>query len=597
MFGLILIGSIILSGAVSAAGLATSPQPKYQHDNQNTGQSQYKGPTTNTTKWVSNLSGETGSPVIGGDGTIYIGSAAARKLYAFYPNGKQKWCLNNSFYGNTPTIGSDGTIYVDYNVYGTNSYSVLNAINPNGTKKSWNFNTTKLNFKTGTSDIQTDLCIGSDGTIYCAGYYRYSVWDPYWEEYNYVTNGILYAINPDSTLKWNYTIPTEGTIISSQVAIGHDGTIYLGSSDYLYALNPSGTLKWKYLTNADVSDPVIGKDGTVYLAISHNLLAINPNGSLKWNKIFNPSSEPAVGSDGTIFIGSFDNKLYAINPNGTIKWSYSTASNLMNSDPAIDSQGTVYFASGIDWDSNLSWGKLYAINSNGTLKWKFNCTGYLQSSIAIGSDGTLYFGCTKDYNPYSFSLYALQDPDKTSPTAYATPTGGLYNTSKTVILKMSELGTIYYTLNGTTPTTSSKKYTTPLVITASTILKFFAKDLAGNLSPIYTQKYTIDKIAPKVSSTTPTNLKTGVSRTATITIKFNENIKASTYFSAIKIKNLSTGKYETITKTVSGNILYIKTSKRTANTWYQVTIPAKAIKDYASNNLQAAYTFKFKTGT
>lgn len=31
--GLILIGSIILSGAVSAAGLNTSPQPKFHHDN------------------------------------------------------------------------------------------------------------------------------------------------------------------------------------------------------------------------------------------------------------------------------------------------------------------------------------------------------------------------------------------------------------------------------------------------------------------------------------------------------------------------------------------------------------------------------------
>jgi hypothetical protein len=41
-----LIGSIILSGAVSAAGLATSPQPKFHHDNNNTGQSQYNGSKT-----------------------------------------------------------------------------------------------------------------------------------------------------------------------------------------------------------------------------------------------------------------------------------------------------------------------------------------------------------------------------------------------------------------------------------------------------------------------------------------------------------------------------------------------------------------------
>ncbi len=102
--------------------------------------------------------------------------------------------------------------------------------------------------------------------------------------------------------------------------------------------------------------------------------------------------------------------------------------------------------------------------------------------------------------------------------------------------------------------------------------------------------------APKVSSTTPTNLKTGVSRTSTISIRFSENIKSSTYFNKITIKNLTTGKIVTLTKAISKNLLNIKTTKRTANTWYLVIIPKAAIKDYAGNNLQANYTFKFKTG-
>ena len=109
-----------------------------------------------------------------------------------------------------------------------------------------------------------------------------------------------------------------------------------------------------------------------------------------------------------------------------------------------------------------------------------------------------------------------------------------------------------------------------------------------------------DSIPPKVSSTAPSNQKTRVSKTATIVIKFNEYIKASTYINKITVKNLRTGKITTITKTLNthSNTLYIKNTKtRTANTWYQVTIPRAAIKDYAGNNLQATYTFKFKTGT
>lgn len=187
--------------------------------------------------------------------------------------------------------------------------------------------------------------------------------------------------------------------------------------------------------------------------------------------------------------------------------------------------------------------------------------------------------------------------DTIPPTASATPTSGLYNTTKTVSLKMSETGTIYYTKNGTTPTTSSAKYTTPITVSTTTTLKYIAIDKAGNKSPVYTAKYTIDKSTPKVATTTPTNLKTGVSRTNTITLQFNENIKNSTYYNNIKVKNLTTGKYVTITKSISGNTLSIKTSStRSKYTWYQIIIPKAAIKDMAGNNLAENYTFKFKTG-
>ncbi|MGB9979939.1 Ig-like domain-containing protein [Methanobacterium sp.] len=107
----------------------------------------------------------------------------------------------------------------------------------------------------------------------------------------------------------------------------------------------------------------------------------------------------------------------------------------------------------------------------------------------------------------------------------------------------------------------------------------------------------IDKVPPKVSSTYPKNNTLGFSRTATISIKFNEKIKASTYWSKIYVKNLNTGKIALISKWISGNTLYIKmSSRRYAYNWYQVYIPKAAVKDYFSNNLAAYYTFKFKTG-
>ena len=187
--------------------------------------------------------------------------------------------------------------------------------------------------------------------------------------------------------------------------------------------------------------------------------------------------------------------------------------------------------------------------------------------------------------------------DTMTPTANASVKTGSYNVTKTITLNMSEYGTIYYTTNGTTPTTASKIYTAPLIIKSTTTLKFIAVDKAGNKSPVYTEKYTIDKTAPKVTLTTPKNGAAGVSRTATITIKFSENIKSSINWSKIYIKNMNTGQKVFIGKSISGNTLSIKmTYKRYPSKWYQVYIPAKAVKDSAGNNLAAGYIFKFKTG-
>ena len=138
--------------------------------------------------------------------------------------------------------------------------------------------------------------------------------------------------------------------------------------------------------------------------------------------------------------------------------------------------------------------KLYALTSTGKLKWKYGpVDGGGPGSPVIGSDGTLYFGVSA----FDFNLYAIQD----RLTASATPLGGYYNTSKTVSLKMNKPGNIYYTTNGTTPTTSSPKYTAPILINVTTVLKYMSVDLTNNKSPIYTQTYIIDKVAPTANAT------------------------------------------------------------------------------------------------
>ncbi|UTB32437.1 MAG: chitobiase/beta-hexosaminidase C-terminal domain-containing protein [Methanobacterium sp. ERen5] len=216
--------------------------------------------------------------------------------------------------------------------------------------------------------------------------------------------------------------------------------------------------------------------------------------------------------------------------------------------------------------------------------------------IIISKSTTLRFSATDPAGNWSPNYLEIYTIDSIPPTATATPTGGLVNISKNVILKLSENGTIYYTTNGATPTFLSTNYNGPIVLKTTATLKYFAVDLAGNVSQIYTQKYTIDKVAPKIKSTTPINKKTNYSKTSSIILKFTENIKNSSTYKNISIKNLTTKKTIKLTTAISKGTLTIKTGTRTKNTWYQVTIPKSAIKDLAGNNLTANYTFQFKTG-
>ena len=80
---------------------------------------------------------------------------------------------------------------------------------------------------------------------------------------------------------------------------------------------------------------------------------------------------------------------------------------------------------------------------------------------------------------------------RTPPAVRATPQRGTYTLPQTVTLTANEPATIYYTLDGSTPTTSSPQYNAPISVNQATTVIFFAVDRAGNASPIQTAAYTI----------------------------------------------------------------------------------------------------------
>jgi hypothetical protein len=98
----------------------------------------------------------------------------------------------------------------------------------------------------------------------------------------------------------------------------------------------------------------------------------------------------------------------------------------------------------------------------------------------------------------------IQIIDTTAPITTAVPAGGTYNSARSVTLACND-GTgagcdkIYYTTDGMTPTTSSAVYSSPINISLTTTLKFFARDVAGNIEAVKSETYTITTGTPTVT--------------------------------------------------------------------------------------------------
>ena len=111
-------------------------------------------------------------------------------------------------------------------------------------------------------------------------------------------------------------------------------------------------------------------------------------GNLKRDNLGGTTCPPQPSAlNGTVYVGSGDKKLYAINGKAGVKlWEFETGG-IVESSPAIGSDGTVYVGSG--WPDK----KLYAINGKTGVKlWEFEAGRFVDCSPAIGSDGTVYVG-------------------------------------------------------------------------------------------------------------------------------------------------------------------------------------------------------------
>lgn len=167
--------------------------------------------------------------------------------------------------------------------------------------------------------------------------------------------------------------------------------------------------------------------------------------------------------------------------------------------------------------------------------------------------------------------------DTTAPVLTITA-GGTFTGTKSVTMSTNETATIYYTLDGSTPTTSSTVYSNPLSISATTTLKAFARDTAGNSSAVQTVTYTLDTTQP-ADTTAPDNVTNlQYSNLAQTSLTLSWTASASSDVASYDVFNGST-----LLANVTG-ITYNVTGL-TASTQYTFTVKAK---DVANNTASGA---------
>jgi outer membrane protein assembly factor BamB len=353
--------------------------------------------------------------------------AMENKVYALDgATGQKRWEFQTAHIGSSPALGPDGTLYVgvgDGKVYALNGATGL---------KRWEF-------QTGGA-VTSSPAVAADGTV-CVG----------------STCRRVYALDGATGQKrWEH--PTGG-LVSSSPALGADGTVYVGAADWkVYALQGTGGLAespWPKCRGNAVNDGRVrlakgpprilwqSAGGTVVFGtpVVLDVMAWGmPPLSYEW--FFN--GQPLAGVTGARYeLAAFEAKhagVYRVrvrNAEGVteseemaVTLAYTVTVKVTGRGQVSGTNESGIYAAGsqlelmavaepgawfVGWRGDVSteanplrltadrtWQLVAAFRGPGTKLWEFQTGGAVQSSPAIGADGTVYVG-SGDSNVYALN--------------------------------------------------------------------------------------------------------------------------------------------------------------------------------------------------
>ncbi len=354
----------------------SSPWPKFRRDAQQSGRSPIVPADSGRAPWVFQTGkGIFSSPVIDGDGTVYIGSGD-HYFYALDREGHLRWkFLTGEIIDSAALLDDQGRV-----IFGSGD-GRLYALDRNTGAMQWAF----LADDPSTNHafirwFEGNVAIGADGLLYAPNdnFCTYAVgrvhgervWcfgtrDQTWSlpALELATNTLLIGNNfaflrntfglDAITGERRWSARAHGSVVASPLltTVGATRRAVVGAFDgVVRAYDPAnGRALWQrslrdhvYASAAEAPDGTIiqpGADGTIY--------ALHPqDGSVQW--AFDTRepirSSPAIAGDGNIYVGSGEGKLFVLNPDGTLRWAIQLINDPrddLNASPALGTDAIV----------------------------------------------------------------------------------------------------------------------------------------------------------------------------------------------------------------------------------------------------------------
>jgi len=405
--------------------------------------------------------------------------------------------------------GSDGNFYGLTLLGGTSNNGTVFKITPSGTL------TTLYSFSGADGGRSAAALVqGNDGNFYGTT-----------PSGGNSSAGTVFKITPAGAFTRLYSFSTSGNngVSPSSLVLGSDGNFYgttntggkfatptMSGYGTVFRISPSGTytLLYSFTNGTDGSNPsglVFGSDHVLHGTTARSgsgygtLFSINPTPltspstyPVRTLHLFNGSTEGGTPSYSGLVQGS-DGNLYGTTIIGGAGY------------------GTV-FASAAD-------------NANLTTLYSFPTGAVGNSTYGVlmqASDGRFY-GVTQIGGTNSLgSIFKVVLPTATTPTF--SPVGGTYAGTQTVSISNSIAGaTIFYTTDGSTPTTSSTPYTGAISVASSQTIKAIATALGYSNSAVASATYTI-----QVPAAAPTFSPAGGTFTSSQSVTISDSTAGAT---------------------------------------------------------------------